>query len=48
MKVSVLAPTYQREQYLPALYTLFQAQTYPDLELLVLDDSPQPSPFFTP
>lgn len=47
MKVSVITPTYQqRESNLKNLYTCFQSQTHPEKELLVLDDSPQPSEFF--
>jgi glycosyltransferase involved in cell wall biosynthesis len=48
MRVSIITPTYQREAYLPYLYKCFQAQTYPDLEMIILDDSPSPSRFFHP
>jgi glycosyltransferase involved in cell wall biosynthesis len=48
MKVSVITPTHQnREEHLRRLYHVFKAQTYPHVELLVLDDSPQPSPFYS-
>ncbi len=46
-KVSVICPTYNREDRLPNLYALFLHQTYENRELLVLDDSPIPSSFFT-
>lgn len=48
MLVSVTVPTWNREERLPALYATFAAQTWPgELELVVLDDSELPSPFFT-
>jgi len=47
IKVSVVTPTYNRERFLPAFYMMFCAQDYPALELLVADDSPEPSPFFS-
>lgn len=47
MKVSVVVPTYGRPQHHEGLHALFAAQTHPDRELLVYDDSPEPSPFFT-
>lgn len=47
MKVSVICPTYQRAERHPLLYTAFNHQTYADKELLVIDDSPEKSPFFT-
>lgn len=47
MLVSVAVPTFGREEFLPALHASFEQQSYPDLELLVLDDSPEPSPFFS-
>jgi len=46
MKVSVVCPTYEREEYGPLLYKIFDSQTYADRELLVYDDSPSPSAFF--
>ena len=47
MKVSVITPTYGRERYLPSLFHCFDQQTHADRELLVYDDSPTPSRFFT-
>lgn len=47
MKVSIVTPTLNREKALKRLHRLFCAQTYPNCELVVLDDSPEPSPFFT-
>lgn len=45
-KVTVITPTHQRAPYLQNLYHIFKAQTYPNKELLILDDSPRPSAFF--
>lgn len=47
MKVSVITPTYQREEYLPRLLHYFFSQSHEDKELLVLDDSPVPSPLLS-
>lgn len=44
-KVSLITPTYAREQFLPLLYQIITRQDYPNLEWLVFDDSPRPSPF---
>jgi len=46
VKVSVLCPTYGREDHGPKLYDVFNAQTYGNRELLILDDSATPSVFF--
>jgi glycosyltransferase involved in cell wall biosynthesis len=46
MKVSIITPTFEREHFAEKLYGCFAAQSYPDIELLVLDDSPEPSAFF--
>lgn len=46
MKVSVVVPTKNRQHLFPLLYQCFSEQTYRDKELLVLDDSPQPSSYF--
>ncbi len=46
MRVSVVTPTYNRPGHHAKLYAVFAAQTWPDKELLVFDDSPTPSPFF--
>lgn len=47
MKVSVAVVTYNREHFMPAIYNVYARQTYPDTELLVLDDSDEPSAFFS-
>ncbi len=46
-KVSIICPTYNRPERHENLYKAFLHQTYENKELLVLDDSPSPSPFFT-
>ena len=46
MKVSVVCPTFGREAHGERLYEIFLAQTYENRELIILDDSPQPSQFF--
>lgn len=46
MKLTVIAPTFNRPDRHQNLYHAFQHQTYEDKELLVLDDSPTKSPFF--
>jgi len=46
MKVSVVCPTFGREEYGPLLYSVFESQTYSDRELIIYDDSPSPSKFF--
>jgi hypothetical protein len=45
--VSCICPTYGRAERHVDTYASFRRQTYPHKELLVLDDSPEPSPFFT-
>lgn len=45
MKVSIISPTYNREERLRNLYHHFVHQTYPHIELIVLDDSPAPSKY---
>ena len=47
MKVSVVIVTYNRERFMPAIYDVYARQTQPDTELLILDDSDAPSPFFS-
>jgi glycosyltransferase involved in cell wall biosynthesis len=47
MRISIITPTCGRERYLPSLYRNFAEQTHADRELLVHDDSPEPSPFFS-
>jgi glycosyltransferase involved in cell wall biosynthesis len=46
--VSVITPTWNRERFLPQLLACFGAQTYPELELLILDDSARPAALFQP
>lgn len=41
--VSLITPTHRRDLLLPQTLRWVRAQTYPALEWLVLDDSPQPS-----
>lgn len=45
--VSVITPTYGRPHYHERLYQSFCHQNYPNKQLLVLDDSPEASSFFT-
>lgn len=47
MKVSVICPTYNRPDRHKNLYLVFDHQTYENKELVVLDDSSEPSPFFS-
>lgn len=47
MKMSVICPTYNRPERHENLYNAFIHQTHPDKELLVIDDSPEESPFFS-
>jgi len=46
-KVSVIVPTWERPERHANLYAAFRHQSYPAKELLVFDDSAQPSPFFS-
>jgi glycosyltransferase involved in cell wall biosynthesis len=43
--VSIITPTYQREEFLPQIARWVLEQTYPNIEWLILDDSPEPSRF---
>ncbi len=43
VKVSVITPTFEREQFLPNILACFLSQDYPNLEWLILDDSRQPA-----
>jgi glycosyltransferase involved in cell wall biosynthesis len=45
-KISVICPTYNRHHRHANLYTAFNHQINIEAELLILDDSPTPSPFF--
>jgi glycosyltransferase involved in cell wall biosynthesis len=44
VRVSVITPTYRRPGALLELCKLFNAQTWPEKELIILDDSPEPHP----
>lgn len=46
MKISVITPTHGRPRHLENAYRIFDAQTHPDKELLIEDDSPTPCTFF--
>lgn len=43
--VSIVTPSWQREDFLPRLHARIQAQTHPEIEWLVFDDSPRPSAY---
>lgn len=45
-KVSVIMPTYGRQHLFPLIYDCFAKQAYQNAELLILDDSAEPSRFF--
>lgn len=45
-KISILTPTYNREGFLQNAHKYFLHQTYPNLEWVILDDSPLPSVYF--
>jgi glycosyltransferase involved in cell wall biosynthesis len=42
--VSIITPTFGREPFLDAIAACVKSQSYPNIEWLVLDDSPEPSP----
>src|ERR1044071_8141418 len=44
--VSVITPTFNRHALLKAQHTYLLAQTVQDFEWLILDDGPEPSPYF--
>ena len=46
-KYSIITPTYQREKQLRLQYRAVSEQTEPDFEWLILDDSPEPSTYFS-
>ena len=46
MRVNVLCPTWSRPERHEQLHRVFDRQTYEDKQLWLLDDSPEPSPFF--
>lgn len=43
--VSIVTPTFNREAYLPLIYSCILNQTYKDWEWIIVDDSAQPSQF---
>ena len=45
--VSVITPTRGREDFLKQALTCFRGQDYPNIEWLILDDSPRASEFFS-
>ncbi|WP_029008305.1 glycosyltransferase family 2 protein [Azospirillum halopraeferens] len=45
--VSIVTPTFLREAWLPRCHACVTAQTRTDIEWLVLDDSPEPSPYLS-
>ncbi|MGQ9368539.1 glycosyltransferase family 2 protein [Azospirillum sp. ST 5-10] len=45
--VSIVTPTFLREAFLPLCHACVAGQTYPAVEWLVFDDSPEPSPYLT-
>ena len=47
MKVSVVVVTHNRERFMRAIHDVYARQTHPDTELLILDDSDEPSPFLS-
>lgn len=47
VKISVVTPTYQRPGWHELLYGVFDSQDWEDKELVVVDDSPHPSAFFS-
>lgn len=46
--VSIVTPTFLREGFLQLCHACVTAQTYPNVEWLVFDDSPEPSPTLRP
>lgn len=46
-QVSVMTPTFGRAKFLKETRTFFLAQTFRDIEWMVLDDSPEPNPEFS-
>jgi glycosyltransferase involved in cell wall biosynthesis len=44
--VSVICPTFGRPERHKSLYDVFDSQDYPHKDLWLMDDSPEPSPFF--
>lgn len=46
--VSVLTPSWAREDFLPLCHARVMSQTHPEIEWLVFDDSPSPSAYLQP
>ena len=46
--VSIITPSWGREDFLPLCHACVTAQTWPEIEWLVFDDSPRPSPYLQP
>ena len=46
-KVSIITPSFSRAPFLELCYQCFISQTYPNLEWLILDDSPESCDFFS-
>lgn len=46
--VTIITPTRGREAFLPLAHACVQAQTYPNIQWVVFDDSPAPSPYLQP
>lgn len=46
--VTIITPTRGREAFLPLAHACVQAQTYPNIQWVVFDDSPRPSPYLQP
>jgi glycosyltransferase involved in cell wall biosynthesis len=44
--VSIITPSFQRHSLLAAQHAIVTAQTVTDFEWLILDDGPEPSPYF--
>lgn len=44
--LSLITPTHRRHAYLRAVHGILSRQTFGDFEWLVLDDGPEPSPYF--
>ncbi|MBP2291650.1 glycosyltransferase family 2 protein [Azospirillum rugosum] len=46
--VSIITPSWGREAFLPLCHARVQAQTWPEVEWLVFDDSPRPNAYLQP
>lgn len=46
--VSIITPSWQREDFLPLCHARILSQSWPEIEWLVFDDSPRPSPYLQP